>query len=410
MLHPKYLSIIDYTYPLPEYRIAKYPLPIRDQSKLLIYKNGSIESDTYTNIADHLPAKSFLVFNNTKVIEARLLFQKSNGSTIEIFCLEPDKRYPDITTAMLQKEKVWWRCLIGGAKKWKEGPLSILVQTKTISFTLTAQKNEQLSDSYLVEFTWNQASFSFAEVLHYAGLIPLPPYLQRPADKSDKERYQTIYASMDGSVAAPTAGLHFTDSLFSKLKEKSIHHDFVTLHVGAGTFKPVKAETMDLHEMHAEFIEVNTDFIDCLRTKTRQPIIPVGTTSLRTLESLYWLGLKIFLNPSISPDSLLVHQWDPYEPDQIEITKEESLKALSDWLHARNRKQLITQTQIIIAPGYRFRMADALITNFHQPQSTLLLLVAAAVGDDWKKIYNYALENDFRFLSYGDGSLIWIVS
>ena len=410
MLHPKYLSIIDYTYPLPEHRIAKYPLPIRDQSKLLIYKNGFIESDTYANIADHLPAKSFLVFNNTKVIEARLLFQKSNGSTIEIFCLEPDKRYPDITTAMLQKEKVWWRCLIGGAKKWKEGPLSILVQTKTISFTLTAQKKEQLSDSYLVEFTWNQASLSFAEVLHYAGLIPLPPYLQRPANESDKERYQTIYASMDGSVAAPTAGLHFTDSLFSKLKEKSIRHDFVTLHVGAGTFKPVKAATMDLHEMHAEFIEVTTDFIDSLRTKTSQSIIPVGTTSLRTLESLYWLGLKTFLNPSISPDALLVHQWDPYEPDQIEITKEESLKALSDWLHKQNRKQLITQTQIIIAPGYRFRIADALITNFHQPQSTLLLLVAAAIGDDWKKIYNYALENDFRFLSYGDGSLIWIVS
>ncbi len=410
MLHPKYLSIIDYTYPLPEHRIAKYPLPIRDQSKLLIYKNGFIESDTYANIADHLPAKSFLVFNNTKVIEARLLFQKSNGSTIEIFCLEPDKRYPDITTAMLQKEKVWWRCLIGGAKKWKEGPLSILVQTKTISFTLTAQKKEQLSDSYLVEFTWNQASLSFAEVLHYAGLIPLPPYLQRPANESDKERYQTIYASMDGSVAAPTAGLHFTDSLFSKLKEKSIHYDFVTLHVGAGTFKPVKAATMDLHEMHAEFIEVTTDFIDSLRTKTSQSIIPVGTTSLRTVESLYWLGLKTFLNPSISPDALLVHQWDPYEPDQIEITKEESLKALSDWLHKQNRKQLITQTQIIIAPGYRFRIADALITNFHQPQSTLLLLVAAAIGDDWKKIYNYALENDFRFLSYGDGSLIWIVS
>jgi S-adenosylmethionine:tRNA ribosyltransferase-isomerase len=410
VLHPKYLSIIDYTYPLPEHRIAKYPLPIRDQSKLLIYKNGFIESDTYANIADHLPAKSFLVFNNTKVIEARLLFQKSNGSTIEIFCLEPDKRYPDITTAMLQKEKVWWRCLIGGAKKWKEGPLSILVQTKTISFTLTAQKKEQLSDSYLVEFTWNQASLSFAEVLHYAGLIPLPPYLQRPANESDKERYQTIYASMDGSVAAPTAGLHFTDSLFSKLKEKSIRHDFVTLHVGAGTFKPVKAATMDLHEMHAEFIEVTTDFIDSLRTKTSQSIIPVGTTSLRTLESLYWLGLKTFLNPSISPDALLVHQWDPYEPDQIEITKEESLKALSDWLHKQNRKQLITQTQIIIAPGYRFRIADALITNFHQPQSTLLLLVAAAIGDDWKKIYNYALENDFRFLSYGDGSLIWIVS
>ena len=408
-MHPKELSIKDFTYELPDERIAKYPLADRDQSKLLIWKDQQITEDRYIHLANHLPTDSLLIFNNTKVVEARLLFEKPNGGKIEIFCLEPHAQYPDITTAMLQKGKVWWKCLVGGAKKWKEGSLISRIKKYNLDETiLTATKIEQLSDSYIIELSWDKPGLSFAEVLHIAGMIPLPPYLNRAAEADDTERYQTIYAKHDGSVAAPTAGLHFTDDLFEKLKKQNIQHDFVTLHVGAGTFKPVKSATMNEHEMHAEFIDVSKVFIDTLQQKLSHNIITVGTTSLRTIESLYWLGVKIQLNPSIQTDELTISQWDPYELPSSGISTQMALQSLSTWLHIHKMERLITKTQIIIAPGYSFRIIKALITNFHQPQSTLLLLVSAITGNNWKKIYSYALENDFRFLSYGDGCLLWL--
>ncbi|MES2330207.1 MAG: S-adenosylmethionine:tRNA ribosyltransferase-isomerase [Bacteroidota bacterium] len=407
-MHPKELSIKNFTYSLPDDRIAKYPLAQRDQSKLLIYHDHEITEDKYSNLADHLPADSLLVFNNTKVVEARLLFEKTNGSRIEIFCLEPHEKYGDITTAMLQKGKVWWKCLVGGAKKWKEGPLIALIKTESSVITLTAQKIEQLVDSYVIELSWDAPYMSFAELLHVAGFLPLPPYLNRAVEESDKVRYQTIYAKHDGSVAAPTAGLHFTENLFHSLEKKNIQHQFVTLHVGAGTFKPVKSETMLDHEMHAEFIDVSKTFIEHLLSLLTKTIIPVGTTSLRTIESLYWLGVKTKFDPSIATENLHITQWEPYELDADHISSEEALRSLIKWIDDHQAERLITKTQIIIAPGYRFRIIHALITNFHQPQSTLLLLVAAITGEDWKKIYNHALQNDFRFLSYGDGSLLWV--
>ena len=409
MMHPKELSIKDFTYDLPDDRIAKYPLPERDQSRLLIYRHQQITEDTYQNISDHIPAKSFLVFNNTKVVEARLLFEKSNGSKIEIFCLEPHEQYGDITSAMLQKGKVWWKCLVGGAKKWKEGTLISRIRKYDLSeIILTASKIEQQSDSFIIELSWDDLNLSFAELLHIAGAIPLPPYLNRSVEESDKERYQTIYAKHDGSVAAPTAGLHFTEKVFERLATKNIQHDFVTLHVGAGTFKPVKSETMQDHEMHAEFIDVSKSFITKLLNQLDQKVITIGTTSLRTVESLYWLGVKTKINPSIKTDALQINQWEPYELLHNNISSKDALVSLLSWMEENNTGRLITKTQIIIAPGYQFRIIHALITNFHQPQSTLLLLVSAITGNDWKKIYHYAMENNFRFLSYGDGSLLWL--
>ncbi len=408
-MHPKELSIKDFTYDLPDERIARYPLPERDQSKLLIYRNGQIAESIYAELAEQLPTNSLLVFNNTKVVEARLLFEKPNGGKIEIFCLEPHEQYGDITNAMLQKGKVLWKCLVGGAKKWKEGALiSRIKKYDTGEITLTARKMELYADAYLIELNWDDPAMSFAELLHVAGVIPLPPYLNRAAEASDQERYQTIYAKHDGSVAAPTAGLHFTDHLFTKLARKNIVHAFVTLHVGAGTFKPVKSETMQDHEMHAEFIDVSATFIEQLLQQITGPVIAVGTTSLRTLESLYWLGVKTKLDPDISTDALTITQWEPYELAQHNMAASEALRALLLWLQHNRTERLITKTQIIIAPGYTFRIIQGLITNFHQPQSTLLLLVAAITHDNWKNIYQYALDHEFRFLSYGDGSLLWL--
>lgn len=406
-MHPKKLFIKDFIYNLPEEKIAKYPLAERDESKLLIYKNGSITTDIYYNLEAHTPASSLLVFNNTKVVEARLLFKKSTGTVIELFCLEPGDQYPDITTAMLQKKKVTWKCLVGGAKKWKGESLIMKLEIDEKIIELAAKKNDKLNDYFLIEFSWNDEQLSFAEILHFAGSTPLPPYLNRDAEEADKERYQTIYAKHDGSVAAPTAGLHFTERLFEKLSAKNSKTDFVTLHVGAGTFKPVKSETMQEHEMHTEFIEVRKDLIENLLMHLDKTIIAVGTTSLRTMESLYWLGVKTIIDPDILLQELQVQQWDAYDLTNEEISAEKTLTALLQWMKKHDYETLITKTQIIIAPGYDLKIAHALITNFHQPQSTLLLLVAALVFDDWRKIYDYALANNFRFLSYGDGSLIW---
>jgi S-adenosylmethionine:tRNA ribosyltransferase-isomerase len=433
-MHPKHLSILDFTYDLPASKIASHPLVERDASKLLIVgapdgagraesvagADGSAQTfseSTYANLDQVLPSGTLLVHNDTKVVAARLFFEKENGSVIEIFCLEPADIYKDITTAMLTKKEVFWGCLIGGAKKWKEGSLHIKYGN---NHTLTATKHTTLADSFLIKFEWDNEAQSFAEVLEAAGNIPLPPYFNRAVEANDKERYQTVYAVAEGSVAAPTAGLHFTPRLFEKLTAKNITKAFVTLHVGAGTFKPVKAARMEEHEMHAEFIDVEKSFIEKLRdqfTTGNQNIIAVGTTSLRTLESLYWMGAKIIAANSsasnlknLSIENISVVQWDPYElmPQNELPSRAAALGALNNWMEQNNLSRLIAKTQIIIAPGYRFKIIDGLITNFHQPQSTLLLLVAAITNGQWKPMYDYALENDFRFLSYGDGCLIWL--
>ncbi|MDD2793555.1 MAG: S-adenosylmethionine:tRNA ribosyltransferase-isomerase [Sediminibacterium sp.] len=414
MKHPSTLSIQDFTYELPEERIARYPLTERDASKLLVYRKGEIHESVYRNLAAALPPESLLVFNNTRVVEARLLFQKETGGIIEVFCLEPGDQYADITSAMLQKGKVYWKCLVGGAKKWKEGPLRMKIQQESAAaghrdpLVIEARKVAQQNDSFIIELSWNNAALSFAELLHAAGSIPLPPYLNRKTEAADKERYQTIYAEQDGSVAAPTAGLHFTPQVFKSLEQKNICTAFVTLHVGAGTFKPVKASTMGEHEMHAEFIEVSAALIRQLINRPAAGIIAVGTTSLRTLESLYWLGVKVMAVPDITTAELQLHQWEPYELQEQDIPTNTALEALLQWMERQQLQLLITKTQIIIAPGYRFRIISGLITNFHQPQSTLLLIVAAITGNDWKRIYSYAMENEFRFLSYGDGCLLWV--
>ena len=404
---PKNLSISDFTYNLPDNRIAKFPLEERDNSKLLVYENGIIKTSVYKHIDEFLPTNSLLVFNNTKVVEARLIFQKATGAVIEIFCLEPGDGYADITTAMLQKGKVQWKCLVGGASKWKHGiKLEKVIQINGNEIKLEASIIDRLSDCFVIELSWQPEEMSFAEMLHLAGYIPLPPYLNRDAEESDKTRYQTIYAAQDGSVAAPTAGLHFTEAVFKKLEEKDITKAFVTLHVGAGTFKPVKSETLADHDMHTEFIDVEITAIEQLIDYANKTIVAVGTTSLRTIESLYWMGLKTILNENISLEELTIKQWEVYEMT-ANISAEKALQSLCNWMKKNNLPRLISKTQILIAPGYELKIAKGIITNFHQPQSTLLLLIAAIVGDKWKDIYAYAMDNDFRFLSYGDGCLLW---
>jgi len=406
MTDPRTLSIKDFTYSLPEERIARYPLAERDASKLLIYKDGNVTEDIYRNIADHIPSATLFVFNDTKVVEARLLFQKPTGGVIEIFCLEPHQKYPDITTAMLQHEKILWHCLIGGSSKWKRGQLlEKKINYNSRDLVLNARYIEKEIDSFIVELSWNDQLLSFAEVLHLFGVIPLPPYIKREVEISDAERYQTVYAHYEGSVAAPTAGLHFTETVFNKLKEKNIDKDFVTLHVGAGTFKPVKTEVMNDHEMHAEYFTVSRSLIQNLIDHLDKNIIAVGTTSLRTLESLYWLGVK--QSTVDSQQSMAITQWEVYDHKENMIPAKEALENSIKWMNEKDLDTLTAKTQIIIAPGYQFKIVNGLITNFHQPQSTLLLLVAAFIGKNWKEVYDYALNNNFRFLSYGDGSLLW---
>jgi S-adenosylmethionine:tRNA ribosyltransferase-isomerase len=401
MTDPKKISILDYTYSLPSERIALHPLSERDSSKLLVYQNGNVEEDTYKNIASHFPAESLLVFNNTKVIKARILFTKPGGGIIEIFLLEPFRA--DYTASLSATNTTSWKCMIGGISKWKDRELHLRINNHELS----VEKKEKLSDAWVVAFNWD-GGMSFAEILEYAGGIPLPPYIKRKTEEGDAERYQTIYAKDEGSVAAPTAGLHFTRHIFSQLEEKNIQTDYVTLHVGAGTFKPVKAAVMQDHEMHAEWIDVSAGFIKRLIQQLDKLVTAVGTTSLRTLESLYWMVVKAALQPEIK--ELGISQWEVYEAPLAgnNCSAKEALTALLNWLEMNNREKIFTQSQILIAPGYHFKIAKAIITNFHQPQSTLLLLVAAAIGDDWRKVYAYAMQHDFRFLSYGDGSLLFI--
>jgi S-adenosylmethionine:tRNA ribosyltransferase-isomerase len=404
MQSPKEIRISDYHYDLPDSRIARFPLEERDASKLLIWENGNISEDIYRNLPSHLQPGTSLVFNNTRVVEARILFSKHTGGQIEVFALEPGPQYPDITTAMLQTGSVQWKCMVGGASKWKKG---MVLEKQLGATTLKAFIADQLPDCFLLNLEWNAPDMTFAELLHRAGLIPLPPYLKRDAEASDNERYQTIYAQEEGSVAAPTAGLHFTDRIFESLREKQIVSRFVTLHVGAGTFKPVKTETMEDHLMHAEFIDVSEDTI--LALSKDEQIVAVGTTSLRTLESLYWMGIKASLNPNISPEEMEMKQWDVYDQLQHHILpREEALQHLLTYMHNRKMERMVCRTRLLIAPGYQPQMIAGIITNFHQPQSTLLLLIAALAGPRWREIYDYALTHDFRFLSYGDGSLIKI--
>jgi S-adenosylmethionine:tRNA ribosyltransferase-isomerase len=406
MSDPRNISIHDFNYTLPDEKIALFPLEERDASRLLIYKDGNIQEDRYKNIANYLPAQSMLVFNNTRVINARLRFQKAGGAKIEIFCLEPAGPITEYSTVMNQRGFSKWKAFIGGAAKWKEPFLEKQLTINNRSVLLKAKLEEKIPDAYIVSFSWEPAEISFAEVLESTGDIPLPPYIKRTTNKEDENRYQTIYAQHNGSVAAPTAGLHFTEHIFSELSNKNISREYITLHVGAGTFKPVKADKMEDHEMHAEWIDVSLSSIKNLLNQ--EMIIAVGTTSLRTLESLYWLGIKVSLNPGIEIPAL--QQWDVYESplSGTVMTCDEALSNLIKWMEHKKLERLFTQTQLLITPGYRFRVAKALITNFHQPQSTLLLLVAAAIGNNWKDIYQYALNNDFRFLSYGDGNLLFM--
>ncbi len=407
MSHPSAIEIKDYTYQLPNEKIALYPLQERDFSKLLVYKQGIISESNYHNIGNEFNNKTLLLFNNTKVIEARIFFQKATGGVIEIFCLEPAYN-TEVTQAMTSKGKVVWNCLVGGAAKWKEGIIEKKVVVGTENIHLFAEIKDRLPDCFIIEFSWHSSNFTFAEVLHYAGVIPLPPYLHRKAEEQDYDRYQTVYAKSEGSVAAPTAGLHFTPQLIEQLSNNGIYMEQVTLHVGAGTFKPVKTETIGEHEMHKEWMDVKKTTIEHILNYHPKDIIPVGTTSLRTLETLYWMGVKALQNPEAAIEDLEIKQWDAYELQTEGISVEISLQALIGWMNDRQLEQLICHTQILIAPGYNVKIADALVTNFHQPNSTLLLLVAALIGNDWKKVYDYALENDFRFLSYGDGSLLWV--
>jgi S-adenosylmethionine:tRNA ribosyltransferase-isomerase len=402
-MHPKNLKIEDYTYHLPEDRIAQFPKEERDTSKLLVYDKGPISEDIYRNIVDYLNSDSLVVFNHTKVVQVRLLFYKATGAVIEIFCLEPDSRYADMQTAMTQCGEVYWQCLVGGANKWKKDT-TLFLEDAYLGVTIEANIIERQEGVFLVKLKWDKPNVSFAEVLHSVGKVPLPPYMHREMQEEDKERYQTIYAREEGSVAAPTAGLHFTPYIFQQFDTKNIDTGFITLHVGAGTFKQVKSEQIGDHEMHAEWIEVSVSFIerliDCIGN-----IVAVGTTSMRTLESLYWIGLKLYHQLPIQWDGNAVTQWDAYELE-ANIDARTALKLLLKWMKSQKLDKLITRTQIMIAPSYRPKIANALITNFHQPNSTLLLLIAALIGEDWKKMYQYALVNEFRFLSYGDGCLI----
>jgi S-adenosylmethionine:tRNA ribosyltransferase-isomerase len=402
-MHPKDISIADYTYTLPAGSIAYYPLAERDASRLLLYRKGAISESSYRNIAGELPEGAMLVFNNTRVVEARIVFQKPSGGKIEIFCLEPPAIYGGMTAAMAQTGKVQWNCLIGGASKWKAGQ----VLAKEIGDrTLEARYLGKQGNSFLIELSWRPSDLSFAELLHRAGLVPLPPYIHRAPDASDTERYQTVYARHEGSVAAPTAGLHFTDQVLGTLEEKGIGQLFVTLHVGAGTFLPVTSATLEDHPMHTEFISVKREAIAGLHEAlgAGRPVIAVGTTSARTIESLYWLGVKTLLTPGIAPADLTVKQWDAYELAGEAAAA--ALQALLEWMDKHGITDLVTSTQLLITPGYAWRLTRGLITNFHQPESTLLLLVASLIGEDWRKVYHYALEHAFRFLSYGDGCLL----
>lgn len=396
----KHISIEAYDYPLPDDRIAKYPLAERDASKLLVLKDNEISESRFKHVGDYLPKDALLVFNETKVIRARLQFHKATGSRIEVFCLEPENDYQ---VAFSATSPVCWKCLIGNAKRWKEGPLTMALTVGGKPVTLNANRLSQNDQYAEIEFSWTPADLPFASVLEAAGEIPLPPYLHRDAEPDDRDRYQTVFARYDGSVAAPTAGLHFTQPLIAALREKGFLFDEVTLHVGAGTFKPVSTETIGEHAMHSETIVVRKSLIQNLIAHFGRPIIPVGTTSTRTLESLYWIGVML-KEQGLDLRPLHVEQWYPYE-EHAPLSASEALQLIVDYLEMHSLTRLEASTALMIAPSYKMRIITGLITNFHQPKSTLLLLVSALIGERWKDCYRFALDHGFRFLSYGDSCL-----
>jgi S-adenosylmethionine:tRNA ribosyltransferase-isomerase len=431
MNNPQELSIKDFSYDLPEKRIAQFPLDARDQSKLLVYNNNQISETLFNQLSSLLEVGDALYFNNTRVIHARIFFFKESGAKVEIMCLEPLDSV-DTQVAFQQKKSATWKVMIGNSKRWKEGFLNKEISLNQSKFTLKVEKITQHEDTYTIRFTWD-ADISFAEMIENAGVLPLPPYMNRDVEGEDENRYQTVYARHDGSVAAPTAGLHFTENVIQSLHSKGISTNYLTLHVGAGTFKPVKAETMLDHEMHEERIHIERSLIESLLKQVEGKtgrIVAVGTTSLRSLESIYWFGRRLFMQKEKWDEigHLYVEQWEPYQlridndelgnsdkqiqkesfdSIQTEIDLQTSLQAILDWMQYKDKTVLTGATQIIIAPPYKIKVADAIVTNFHQPESTLLLLVSAFVGDDWKSIYEYALANDFRFLSYGDSSILF---
>ncbi len=409
MIDPKHIRISDYNYALPDERIAKFPIAERDHSKLLVYRHGEVGEDVFYRLSDYLPKGALMIFNNTKVIQARLHFRKETGALIEVFLLEPAE--PADYEQMFQTTgHCSWYCLVGNLKKWKGGTLTRTLTVDQGSLTIRASRGELHGTSYRIDFSWevtdgDQRQMSFAEVIDAMGELPIPPYLNRETQESDKTTYQTVYSKIKGSVAAPTAGLHFTDKVLKAIDEAGIEREELTLHVGAGTFKPVKSEEIEGHEMHTETVSVRRQTIRKLIDHGGKAIA-VGTTSVRTLESLYYMGLKILRQPDIAESQLHVDQWEPYEQALPPCEAIDSLKALAAWMDSHHLNVLHSSTQIIIAPGYEYKIVNMLVTNFHQPQSTLLLLVSAFVHGDWHKIYDYALAHDFRFLSYGDSSLL----
>lgn len=420
MTDTKHIHISDFNYELSDERIAKFPLQQRDHSKLLIYQHGEVSDDVFLNLPNHLPQGALMVFNNTRVIQARLHFRKETGALIEVFLMEP--ALPADYEQMFQTTgKCSWLCMVGNLKKWKEGPLmrDFEIKGKALTLSATMDRNKTMEKSggtnYWVDFEWDNPEVNFAEILEAVGELPIPPYLNRATQESDKTTYQTVYSKIKGSVAAPTAGLHFTDAVLHDLDQKGVVRDEVTLHVGAGTFKPVKSVEIEDHHMHTEYIVVHRHTFERLLQHDCS-VIAVGTTSVRTLESLYYMGVKLAMIPQCTEEDLHVNQWEPYDLPHNEeglvlvdgepVSVEQSVRNLLDYLNRDGLEALHSSTQIIIAPGYVYKIVKMLVTNFHQPQSTLLLLVSAFLKGDWRKVYDYALSHDFRFLSYGDSSLL----
>lgn len=410
----KHIRISDYNYDLPDERIAKFPISQRDHSKLLVYRHGEVSDDVFHHLHDYLPDGALMIFNNTKVIQARLHFRKETGALIEVFLMEPAA--PTDYELMFQTAgHCSWLCMIGNLKKWKEGSLrrDFVIKGNTLTLSATMRRGETHGvggTNYWVDFDWDNANVSFAEILEAVGELPIPPYLNRATEESDKTTYQTVYSKIKGSVAAPTAGLHFTESVLADLDAHGIDREEVTLHVGAGTFKPVKSLEIEGHQMHTEYIVVHRRSLEKLLRHNCQAIA-VGTTSVRTIESLYYMGVRLVDNPDFAEEDLHVNQWDPYEQGADGglvrgVTPAQAIQAIVDYLDRNGLESLHSSTQIIIAPGYTYKIVKMLVTNFHQPQSTLLLLVSAFLNGDWKKVYDYALSHEFRFLSYGDSSLL----
>ncbi len=402
MLQPGKISAKDFDYNLPEENIAKYPVKQREKSKLLLYQQGKISQDVFENIPDYLPEDQLMVFNNAQVVYSRLLFQKSTGANIEIFCLEPCQP-EEYAQAFQQTSSVTWLCMVGNLKKWKEDILEKKISLPKGDLNLKAEKKGRKDNVIEVQFEWDNSSITFGEILDNAGIVPIPPYLKRESEPVDKQRYQTVYSKIKGSVAAPTAGLHFSEPVVRKIRGKNIQTEEITLHVGAGTFRPVKSETVDQHEMHTEHFSVSLQTLEQL-ANSKGNILAVGTTSVRTLESLYWIGVKL-KTMKASPSRIILKQWDHLDLDHS-ISVEAALEEIQNYLRKNQDETLNASTQIMITPGYEFKLTKSMITNFHQPRSTLLMLIAAFVGEDWKDIYDYALKNNFRFLSYGDSSLL----